>query len=303
MSEPTGFINGQLVPASQASIALADQGFTLGVTVSEQLRTFAGRLFQPEEHLQRLLGSLRIVGLELPLAADRWLAQAAELAELNHRLLPTGHDLQMTWFVTPGLNAQQPGHASIGPTFGMTTFPLPFARWADKYATGDRLVTSRWRQVPTECWPAELKCRSRMHYYLAEQDAQQREPGSRPLLLDIAGNVSETPTVNVLAVFGAKEIVSPPRKTILPGISLAVVEELAAATGLTFHERTLTPAELAGADEVLLTSTPFCVLPVVALDGRPIGKGQPGPVFARLMAAWSKQLGVDIMAQARQFSG
>lgn len=301
MSEPLAYLNGHLVPASQAGIAPYDQGFALGVTVSEQLRTFAGRIFRAEEHLQRLENSLRIVGLELPTSAAVWLAAANELAARNHRLLPSGSDLGMAWFVTPGHSVHQSPAGNRGPTFGMYTFPLPFRAWASKYTQGDHLVTSTVRQVPADCWPVELKCRSRMHYYLAEQDVLQRMPGARPLLLDQAGLVNETPTANVMVVRSEREIYSPPRANILPGITLAVVEELALDLGFEFIECGLAPEELAAADEVLLTSTPFCLLPVVRFNEQSIGQGQPGPVFAQLLKAFSALAGLNIAAQAVRY--
>ncbi|NCA11928.1 hypothetical protein EBR56_09010 [bacterium] len=68
--------------------------------------------------------------------------------------------------------------------------------------------------------------------------------------------------------------------------------------GLEWAERSLAIADLAGADEILLTSTPTCLLPAARLDGRPIGTGGPGPVFRRLLTAWSDRAGLDIAGQA-----
>jgi branched-subunit amino acid aminotransferase/4-amino-4-deoxychorismate lyase len=64
----------------------------------------------------------------------------------------------------------------------------------------------------------------------------------------------------------------------------------------------LVPDDLAVADEVLLTSTPWCLLPVTRFEGRPVGRGEPGPVFRRLLTAWSEMVGIDIAAQADRFA-
>jgi branched-chain amino acid aminotransferase len=77
---------------------------------------------------------------------------------------------------------------------------------------------------------------------------------------------------------------------------------LAGQLGIGVAYRELTPDDLATADEVLLASTPFCLLPATRLDGRPIGDGRPGPVFHRLLAAWSEMVELDIAAQATQFA-
>jgi len=92
---------------------------------------------------------------------------------------------------------------------------------------------------------------------------------------------------------------------VLPGISLAAVAGLARQLGVPCGERDLRPDDVASADEVFLSSTPFCLLPVTRLNDRPIGTGRPGELFACLMAAWCELAGIDIIAQAErhQFRG
>ena len=140
-----------------------------------------------------------------------------------------------------------------------------------------------------------------MHYYLADREAQRREAGARALLLDQEGFVMEASTANILMYRAREGLVSPPRDKILPGVSVAVLQELAAQLSIPFHHRALQVEEVQAADEVLLCSTSPCVLPVSSLDGVAIGQGQPGPVFQQLMAAWGGLVGVDIIRQARQF--
>ena len=80
-----------------------------------------------------------------------------------------------------------------------------------------------------------------------------------------------------------------------------MVCELAAKLRIPFGEREIWPRDVAAADEVLLSSTPNCLLPVTRFEGGPIGDGKPGPTFARLLAAWSEVVGLDIAAQAGRF--
>jgi branched-chain amino acid aminotransferase len=98
-------------------------------------------------------------------------------------------------------------------------------------------------------------------------------------------------------------LASPPSTKILHGISLAVVVALARQAGIPCTERDLTPDDVASADEVFLTSTPLCMLPVTRLNGRPIGSGRPGAMFYRILAAWNAMTGIDIVAQAEKQSG
>ena len=201
-------------------------------------------------------------------------------------------------FVTPGTYATFASNQPTAPTLGMHTYPLPFSLWADRYRTGQALVTTSVRQVPAACWPTDLKCRSRMHYYLADREAAVRQPGARALLLDLDGRVSEASTANILVYRRGEGLISPPLNRILHGISLDVAFRLAGQLGIktTFHD--LWPGEVAGAEEVMLSSTSPCLLPVTQFNGRPVGSGEPGEVFRSLIAAWGELVGVDIVAQA-----
>ena len=140
-----------------------------------------------------------------------------------------------------------------------------------------------------------------MHYYLAASEAQRRLPGATALLLDHQGCVSETPTANAIAYFAESGLVSPPREKILPGVSLNYVVQLARQLGVPFEFRDLTPTELATADEIMVASTPFCLLPVVRFDERHFSG--PGRLYHELLHVWSRDVGVDIAAQAMKFRG
>ncbi|MEK6249178.1 MAG: aminotransferase class IV, partial [Planctomycetales bacterium] len=136
------------------------------------------------------------------------------------------------------------------------------------------------------------------HYYLADRAAEKCEPGARALLLDDAGFVTETSSANIVIYDRKRGLITPPRQQVLPGVSLAMVEELADQLGIPFGEQTLGSGDTAGAEEVLLTSTPYCLLPVTKFNGQPIGSSEPGEIFRRLIAAWSEAVGVNIVAQA-----
>ncbi|MFM9025025.1 MAG: branched-chain amino acid aminotransferase, partial [Planctomycetaceae bacterium] len=85
-------------------------------------------------------------------------------------------------------------------------------------------------------------------------------------------------------------------------VSLGHARRLALRLGIPWREASLTPADLAAADEILLTSTPSCVLAATRFDGRPVGPGAPGPVCRAILAAWSGDVGLDLAAQARAWA-
>jgi branched-chain amino acid aminotransferase len=312
MKDPTAFLDGRWIPASEARVSVGDAGFVLGVTVAEQLRTFGGKLFRLRAHLARLAHSLEIVGVEgdcpnfrasengtVPFA-DELAAVAEELVARNHPLLAPDDDLGLSIVVTPGVYPTFAPPGPVRPTVCLHTYPLPFHLWAEKYRTGQHLATTGVRQVPSCCWPPELKCRSRMHYYLADRQAVAVDPAARALLLDAQGFVTEASTANLLIYRAAQGLISPPVKDILHGISLSAVVEIAGRLDIPFREQPLRPDDVAWAEEAILTSTSICALPVTHLDGRPIGAGRPGPAFSRLLAAWSEMVGLDIAAQAQR---
>lgn len=121
-------------------------------------------------------------------------------------------------------------------------------------------------------------------------------------MLDQQGFVVEATTANIVLYREAEGLLLPPSEKILPGISQAVLLEIADELGIPSQHRELLPADVASADEVFLTSTSPCMIPVVQLNGQPIGHGRPGSAFASFMAAWSQRVGVDIIEQAQRFA-
>jgi len=302
MRVPIAYLNGCYLPADEAVIAVTDAGFVQGVAVAEQLRTFGGELFRLDAHLDRLEQSLRIVGVELGMSRAELQQVALRLVAENHRLLAADDDLGLSIVVTPGAYPAYCGGESGKPTVCLHTYPLPFRLWAEKYRRGQAVRISTVQQVPPQCWPPALKCRSRMHYYLADRQAAAAEPGSRAVLLDADGFVTEASTANILLYRAGKGLLSPPLGKILRGVSLMATVELAEKLSIRTTYCDLTVDDVAAADEVFLTSTPVGILPVTQLNGRPIGGGEPGPVYRQLLAGWNRLAGFDIAQQARRFS-
>jgi branched-chain amino acid aminotransferase len=299
MSEPMAFLNGRWIPEAMAVVPVADAGFIQGTAIAEQLRTFKGKLFKLEQHVARLFHSLQILGIDpgMKLNEVSWVAE--ELILRNFRHISTKADLGLTIFVTPGMYPTFAPDEPPHPTVCMHTHVLPFQLWADTYRTGQALATTGVEQVSGRCWPPSLKCRSRVHYFLADRQAAAVAPNARALLLDAQGFVTEATTANLLVYRADRGLISPPLSKILHGISLATTIELAEKLKIEFSERDLTPKDVASAEEAMLTSTSPCILPATELNGHPIGDGRPGPIFARLMAAWSDLVGLDILKQAQ----
>jgi branched-subunit amino acid aminotransferase/4-amino-4-deoxychorismate lyase len=300
MTEPLVYLNGELVPASQASLKIYDAGIVLGATVTEMTRTFNKVLFRLEDHLARLYRSLKYTRMEIGLDPSELARVSRELAAHNGSLVGPKGELGLIHFVTAGEYPVYAGSAvsagTMKPTVCVHTFPLPFHLWAARMRTGAHVVTPSIRHVPPQCYDPKMKYRSRMHYYLADQEARLADPDAVALLLDLDGNVTETSGANFLIVERGS-LVSPPPRNILPGVSRQTVIELASRLGIGYAERDFQVHDVMNADEALLTSTPYCVMPVTRINGVAISTSQPGPIHRRLLTAWSDLVGLDVAMQ------
>jgi branched-subunit amino acid aminotransferase/4-amino-4-deoxychorismate lyase len=296
MTTRHAFLNGHWIREDSLAVSVHDTGFLLGATVTERLRTFRHEIFRLDQHMARMRRALEIMALDAPRLIGQITTAISEFPAQNRDQIDKEDDWSILAFVTPGVVG------SGQPTVCVHGYPLLFHTWAELYEKGIAVAISDVRQVPATCWPTELKCRSRMHYYLADLEAKLEHNGARAILLDQDGFVGEASTANVLIYKSGEGLLSPPIESVLPGVTLGVVREMATRLNIPFHERRLNPQEFCEADEVFLTSTSGCMLPVVLCDGKPIGSGKPGPIFERLLAALSQYVGLDIVAQARRFS-
>ncbi|MFN9374340.1 MAG: aminotransferase class IV [Planctomycetaceae bacterium] len=304
MAEPLAYLNGRLSPWSQTALPLSDLGLVMGASVTEMARTFGHTCFRLGDHIDRLYRSLRHVGFPVELTPAAFHDAVLDLLRHNAPLVPAHHDLGISMNVTAGtalIYTGAKGKATTRrPTVCIHTFPLPFELWAAKYSAGQHVVTPSIRHLPPECLDPKLKSRSRMHWYLADEQARLVDPQAIALLLDRNDNITETSTANFFLVTqGGRVITAPPHNT-LQGISQLAVFELCADLQIPCEQRDFQTYDVVNADEAFTSSTPYCILPVTKINGKPIGTGRPGPVFARLLSAWSQQVGLDIARQMTQ---
>ena len=296
--EPIAWINGQFRPVMETTLQVFDKGIVHGASITEMLRTFGHRPFRVNEHLDRLFASLEAVGFAVSVSRADLLPIIDDVVEQNAALIPDSHDLGIIVFATPGTNLTYVGTLgeSETETVCVHSFPLPFELWAEKVSVGQKLVIPQVRAIPPECIDPRIKHRSRLHWILADREARSIEPGASALVLDLAGRISETSSGNFFAVIEG-EIVTPPPERCLGGISQAVVQELAEKLGIPYRPKDLRPDDLRNATEAFTSSTPYCLMPVVSVDGKSFGESIPGPIYRKLVAAWKDLVGVDIIEQ------
>lgn len=276
------YLNGNFVAHHQAALSCADRGLNWGAIVTDRCRTYHRRLFRWHDHLVRFRKSCALCAVPQPIGDDRLTEIANVLVDENVKSAAADDEFVVVLLATPGV---------AGPTLAITAEPLDGSRYRSIVKTGARLATPRIRHIPNECIPRQAKMRSRMHWWLAEEEVKAGDASASALLLDLDGQVTETATSNI-AVVRNGEIWTPPRELVLDGISLRVVEELAQKSGIAFREMELTLDSCYSADEMLVASTPFGVAGVSRLNGKEID--WPGPILQKLHAEWSQLVEMDI---------
>jgi branched-chain amino acid aminotransferase len=290
VAERVAYVNGRVVPESAATVSIYDKGFLSGHGVFERTRTFRGELFRLDAHLTRLYRSMRMVHLEPDVGPDAMQELTVDLVERNRGLLGPHDDYSVGHFITRGV----PGR---GPSVVVFCEPIDFASFARQYQTGAHVVSTSTRALPTNVIEPKLKTTSRLHFWLAEQEAHLVDPEAYPLVLDLDGNVCELSAANFWIVRDGA-IVTPPERSILVGITRMVVFELAGQLGIPVQQADFQVYDVLNADEAFLTTTSRTILPVTRANGRPIGSGQPGPLVKRLQQAWIERFEFDFIAQA-----
>ena len=298
--EPLVYLRGALTPASQAHIEIYDAAVVLGATVTDLERTFNQQLYRLEEHIERFYRSCKYARIQPPISRDETVRVARDLVANNAQLVEPGRELALVQFISPGEFKVYAGAAGgpgdMEPTYCMHTFPLPLHYWKYYYTDGIHVVTPSIRHVPPQCVDPKIKCRSRMHWWLADQETHLVDPKAITLCLDLDGNITETSGSNFL-IYTNGQIISPSPRNIMRGISITTVAEIAAEIGTPFVERDYQVHDVMNADEAYLASTPYCLAPVTKINGVPLGDGKSGPMLEKILDVWSSRVGVDIAEQ------
>ncbi|MFH1478070.1 MAG: aminotransferase class IV [Verrucomicrobiota bacterium] len=294
------YINGAMVPESKARVSIFDIGFLYGATLYESLRTFKHKWFLADEHWRRLKRSLGYVGLGGLFSERDYYNVLDKILKANIHLTARGDDIWANLQITPGETFPMPllGQADTKPTVIAYTCAMPHKEYAKYYTQGKHAVTSLFRTPPPQCYEQRMKNRSRFPHFLSKREADRIDKGAFALMLDTDGFIAEGTGANVFFVLEGV-LYTPTTRNILVGISRNYVIRLAAKLGIKVVEADVTLYEAYNAEEAFWTTSSYCILPISMIDGRKIGSDYPGPVVSRLLTAWSKAVGVDIVGQAQ----
>jgi D-alanine transaminase len=273
------YLNGEYVRLGDAKISVLDRGFIFGDGIYDVVPAYRNKPFRMKGHLDRLERSLATIDIKVDMTRSDW----ENL--VNDMLARSGLGDCMVYIqVTRGVAKRD--HAfpkNITPTvFCMVTpFVRPGAKLREEGLTSVDMTDVRWLRC-------EIKSVSLLGNVLAKQHAV--ESGVDEVLQFRDGFLSEGASCNIwIAKDGV--LMGPPRSNlILEGIRYGLIEELSEAAGIQFVARAISKQEVEEADEIMVSSATREILPVTTYNGKPVGTGKPGPVFAKLREGYDKAI-------------
>ena len=285
------------VPLPQLSWSLNDIGTTSGAILVERFRTYGSKFFELSDYRSRLEFGATQLGICLPTEVADLTKNAIRLLGINASCLEKNRDVSVVVLVSPGVPSLEYPLGSR-PTCMMHLSELPFAKLHDWYQNGTELFLAPHRVVPTQCWPSQMKTRSRLPYLLSDTAVSSVNPKSLAILMTTNGTIADTSVANLLMIDQSSKIISPPKEDILVGCTLLAIEKLLSRIGVEITYRDIDPAELNQASEVVLTGSSGGIWFAGSIDGQRIGRDSNRPRYYQLKELWKDYVGIDFVAQA-----
>ncbi|MDO8387274.1 MAG: D-amino acid aminotransferase [Polaromonas sp.] len=279
------YLNGEITALRDAKISVMDRGFIFGDGVYEVVPVYGGKPFRFAQHMARLDRSLAELRIANPLTHDKWRGIVMQLVDgyaLSQHSAPEKIDQLVYIQITRGVALRD--HVmppDLAPTvFVMTSTMKPPT--PEQRASGVACVTAddfRWSK-------AHIKATSLLGAVFARQISADADAVETVMFRD--GFLSEAAACNVWVVQDGKVLGPPKDNLVLEGIRYGLIESMCRDAGIPFELRRVRREEVLAADELLLSSATKEVLAITTLDGQPVGTGKPGPVYAKLHAAYQR---------------
>ncbi|MBI5125148.1 MAG: aminodeoxychorismate lyase [Planctomycetes bacterium] len=286
------FFNGDMVLEEEALVSVRDRGFLYGDGVFETLRSYNGRPFLIEDHLQRLASSAQVLGIPLRYGLEGLRSAVENLLRLN-RLTDALIRVTLSRGESPHYGLQPP--ETPQPTLIIQTHPFrPHPE--ESYRQGVRLAISAYRRSTT-CPLARHKTANFLAGIMARQEAARRWHSTQgvqdALFLNTEGQVCEATVSNIFMVESGRVVTPSLQANILPGITRKKVLEICQGEGITASEELFGTERLFQANEVFLTNSLMEIMPVSCIEDKRVSKTIPGKITNRLMEAYKGLTTVD----------
>lgn len=277
------YLNDKLVDQSEAKVSVFDHGLLYGDGIFEGIRLYDGCVFKLEEHLERLEYSAKAIMLKMPWTREQITDAVCETCRANG--LQNGY---IRLVVTRGVgslglsiqNCARPQLIIIADTIQL--YPQEF------YDNGLKIITVPTRRCNPAALPPTVKSLNYLNNILAKIEAQHLGY-HEAIMLNDQGYVAECTGDNVFIVHKGELITPSASAGALKGITRDTALEIADELGISWREANMTRYDLWVADEVFLTGTAAEIVPIVAIDARVIGAGQPGPITARFLQSFRRR--------------
>ncbi|HHY42953.1 MAG TPA: branched-chain-amino-acid transaminase [Thermoanaerobacterales bacterium] len=276
------YVNGEFFPKEEAKISVFDHGFLYGDGVFEGIRAYNGRVFKLKEHIDRLYNGARGIMLDIPLTKEEMTEVVLETIRRNQL-----KDAYIRLVVSRGTGdlgldprkCQKPTIICIADKIVLYPEKL--------YTEGMEIITAATRRNRPEGVNPQMKSLNYLNNILAKIEANLAGV-PEAMLLNTEDYVAECTGDNIFIVRDGVLITPPPYVGILIGITRNTVMELAEKLGIKVEEKVFTRYEVFTADECFLSGTAAEAIPVVKVDGRPIGDGKPGPITKKIIDAFKE---------------
>ncbi len=279
MGEPIVYVNNTFVPESEARISVMDHAFLYGDGVFDTAVAWNKRVFELDAHVDRFFRSMAAIAMESSVTRGQLkdlILEALQRSELDNAYIK--------WIGTRGSN----GTPLMDPTGCVANLVILTRPYIDRDApNGLRVKTVAVRRPSGHVLDPQIKSLNYLNLVLAKIEAKAAG-ADQALMLDVSGRVCEAPGFNVFVVNST--VLRTPSRDILRGITREAVMRFAPQLGYSAQQCDLELYDAYTADEIFLTSTAGGLIPVVELDGRRIGRGEPGPTYRKLAETYRDAL-------------
>lgn len=304
-SQRVVYMNGKYVSEREAKISIFDSALMFGDMVFEMTRSFNKKQFKLKDHISRLMQGIKILRIPFDHSAAEIEKACNKTIEMNSDIFEKDDEHRLMIDVSRGLLGIYHGIENLhkGSNLIIADFPL---RWTVSgmgklFDEGINAVITSQRVIPAHLMDPKIKNRSRLFYLNANIEVSQIKGSNNwALMLDTDGFIAEGSGDNFFIVKN-KEVISPEGRNMLRGISRDYVKEICEQIGYTYKEKNIDQYDVYTSDEAFMSGTPFCILPVTSLNRVKIGTGKPGEIFTELLKKWSKNVGINISQQIKDW--